>query len=374
MALYKWNEKNLTAATRVTFDQEDLYEKDLQDVVRDKPEVIEEGLFVIAEEYSNWEESGRSIDLLALDANGRLVVVELKRTLTGDHMDLQAVRYAAMVSNMTFDQVVQAHRKYLTSRDREADTATDEIKERLDGANADARLESKLPRIILASGDFSTELTTSVLWLNDNGLDIKCVRLDLYRSDERLYLDSSQVLPVPQAQDYQIRIRDKEKERRARGKGVEVYPGSEKFYDSIQLASKEHQKELRRLYEWAMTLKEKGQCSQFVTNLTTNGYGLKPIIQQNGKGYLITIYNPVRPESDRVAGEDHTRQSDPPKLAVWKQWFEQFAPDSIQPVEEKTGGPIGGGNYVKGPFTDKLLEALFEAHEEAARNINKRSE
>jgi hypothetical protein len=38
-----------------------------------------------------------------------LVVVELKRTDDGGHMELQAVRYAAMVSSMTFDQLVGAH-------------------------------------------------------------------------------------------------------------------------------------------------------------------------------------------------------------------------------------------------------------------------
>ena len=365
MALYKWNEENLTAAKPVTFAHEDLYEKDLQDVVRDAPEVLEEGLFVIAEEYSNWEESGRSIDLLALDNDGRLVVVELKRTLSGDHMDLQAVRYAAMVSNMTFDQVVQAHRKYLARRNREVDAATDEIRAHLDGANADADVDSEFPRIILASGDFSTELTTSVLWLNDNGLDIKCVRLDLYRSDERLYLDSNQVLPIPQAQDYQIRIRDKDKERRARGKGVEKYPDADKFHGGIQSAP--HQKEITKLYKWAMELQAEELCSGFVTTFSTrDGYGLKPLLPDHNKNpyaCLVTIH--YKPAGFPRPG--------PPQIAVWKHWFDKYASDSIQQVEKEMGGTIGGGNLVKRPLTDTLLEALLEAHKEAARNIKKDS-
>jgi hypothetical protein len=42
------------------------------------------------------------------------VVVELKRDEDGGHMELQALRYAAMVSAMTFDQAVATlarHRK-----------------------------------------------------------------------------------------------------------------------------------------------------------------------------------------------------------------------------------------------------------------------
>ena len=43
-------------------------------------------------------------------------------------------------------------------------------------------------------------------------------------------------------------------------------------------------------------------------------------------------------------------------------------------MEKEIGGQIGGGNLVKRPITPDLFEALLEAHEEAARNIKKRSE
>ena len=45
------------------------------------------------------------IDLLCLSRDAGLVVVEIKRTQDGGHMELQAIRYAAMVSSMTLDQV-----------------------------------------------------------------------------------------------------------------------------------------------------------------------------------------------------------------------------------------------------------------------------
>jgi hypothetical protein len=47
---------------------------------------------------SDWEDSSRSIDLLCIDKQANLVVIELKRTEDGGHMELQAIRYAAMVS------------------------------------------------------------------------------------------------------------------------------------------------------------------------------------------------------------------------------------------------------------------------------------
>ena len=354
--LYEWNEKGLEPTTSATFEAEQLLERDLQCVLRDAPEVLEEGLFVVAEEYGNWRESGRSIDLLALDSKGRLVVVELKRTLTGNHMDLQAVRYAAMVANMTFAQVVEAHRAYLVGRNQYQDgDAAEKIREHL-GEPGD-EIDSSVPRILLASGDFSSELTTSVLWLNDNGLDITCVRLDLHRSGEHRYLSSSQVIPLPEARDYQIRIRDKKRERPVRTAGVVEFSGADQFRDSIRSAPMAHQEEITKFYDWAMTLREKGVCSHYETTFSKrDGYGLKPLLRHGKKGQrgvLVSIYN----------------SGGPPRISVWLDWFKRYAPNSIPLVEKEMGHEIGGGNAVKGPITDDLLNALFKAHQEATRNI-----
>jgi len=62
---------------------------------------------VVSEEFGDWEDSRRRIDLLGIDKAANLVVIELKRTEDGGHMELQAIRYAAMVSKMTFDRLVE---------------------------------------------------------------------------------------------------------------------------------------------------------------------------------------------------------------------------------------------------------------------------
>lgn len=68
------------------------------------------------------EDSNRRIDLLCLDKQASLVVVELKRTDDGGHMELQAIRYAAMISPMTFSEMIEtfARCKSATKPDTEA--------------------------------------------------------------------------------------------------------------------------------------------------------------------------------------------------------------------------------------------------------------
>src|SRR5215475_10388608 len=94
---------------------------DLQRLLRTQIEVLAEDLYVLTEEFGDWEESRRRIDLLAIDKNANLVVIELKRTTDGGHMELQALRYAAMVSTLTFDAAVEALQQYLNAQGAEAD-------------------------------------------------------------------------------------------------------------------------------------------------------------------------------------------------------------------------------------------------------------
>ena len=72
-------------------------------------------------------------------------------------------------------------------------------------------------RIVLVAADFSRELTTSVMWLNERDLDIRCVRIRPYMDGGRVLVDVQQVIPLPEAQDYIVRIREKAvKERQDR--------------------------------------------------------------------------------------------------------------------------------------------------------------
>lgn len=73
--------------------------------------MVARGCVVVSEEFGDWQDSRRRIDLLAIDQEANLVVIELKRTEDGGHMELQAIRYAAMVSTLTFEQVVRVYER-----------------------------------------------------------------------------------------------------------------------------------------------------------------------------------------------------------------------------------------------------------------------
>lgn len=128
-------------------------------------------------------------------------------------MELQALRYAAMVSTMTFDQAVLTHTAYLKQRGWDRD-ARDTILSHLGWEEPEEDRFAVDVRVVLISEDFSREITTAVMWLNQKNLDIRCVRLSPYRTDGRVLLDIQQVIPLPEAADYQVRIKEKEQRKR----------------------------------------------------------------------------------------------------------------------------------------------------------------
>ena len=197
MAIYQIEENELTALKETTFQEEGIFERrDLQAFLRDKIEAIGQGLFVLAEEYGNWEESKRRIDLLCLDGDGNLIVIELKRTEDGGHMELQALRYAAMVSKMTFPEAVQAHSEFLKKLGKSSEHAEQNILGFLGWDEPQEDNFASDVKLILASAEFSKELMTTVIWLNERDIDIRCIRLKPFRMDHKIILNIEQIFPL----------------------------------------------------------------------------------------------------------------------------------------------------------------------------------
>lgn len=216
MGIYEITPKGLQAHQPASYAALGIFERnDLQRVLREYISALGEELLVISEEFSQWEDARRRIDLLAIDKQAKLVVIELKRTEDGGHMELQALRYAAMVSSMAYADVLDAYERYLvrTHPDGQANAAG-MLREYLGWADEDEPAISSDVRIILASAGFDREITTTVLWLNTfENMDIRCVELVPYKIDDRILIDVQQVVPLPEAADYQVRLRRKDAER-----------------------------------------------------------------------------------------------------------------------------------------------------------------
>ncbi len=318
MAIYKvvGNKEKLDKVDATSFGQEGVLERaDLQRILRDQPDVLEEGLLIISEEFGNWQDSNRRIDLLGLDAEGCLVVVELKRGETGGHMDLQAIRYAAMVANMTYQQTVDTYQAYLEKRANEPgstpveeDAAETRLREHLPSNDQDeAAIHTEIPRMILASENFGKELTTCVMWLNDSwlreaGQEIKCVRLQPHRNGDETLIEASLVIPLPEASEYQTRLGRREQEMMpAASRKSERVQGAAAFEASIKRAPEKFHADLQRLYDAAIVM-EQLKIADLTTRISGKDNHIRLELRVPGKGLdLVSFDNLLSAGKERGA-------------------------------------------------------------------------
>jgi hypothetical protein len=223
MAIYSFNDNALKKVDATTFNGEGILERQhLQAALKRQIDVVAPNCLVISEEFAEWRGSQRRIDLLAVNKEGNLVVVELKRTETGEHMELQSLRYAAMVSTLTFSRAVEIYQKYLNSIGDELN-AENSLLEFLGWEEPQEDDFALDVCIVLVSSDFSKELTTSVMWLNERNIDIRCVRFTPYKYQNQILIDVQQIIPLPEAESYQIKIKQQSEVRREAQKSSKDY-------------------------------------------------------------------------------------------------------------------------------------------------------
>ncbi len=179
---------------------------DLQRWVEEYPELVGPDLLLITTEFDQWELGEKRVadrlDVLFLDPHGSLLVAELKRGEAPDVIDLQALKYAAYCSNLTATDVVDEYARH-------HEVTVEAAREAVHG-HAPA-LEDAEPggmRIRLLASHFGAAVTSVVLWLGEQGLDIGCVEIRVRRvGDSEAVLTAKQILPPPQAADYLVRRR-----------------------------------------------------------------------------------------------------------------------------------------------------------------------
>jgi len=203
-------------ATPISLADAGLRERhDLQEWIRAHPHILGEGVRIVTFEFSGWRsrtgtEADR-LDLLGLDADGRLVVAELKRGVAPDTVEMQAIKYAAYASRFTQETLASGHAAYL-SHVRGSVVSSDEALAILtEHAGGELDLESlRRPRIVLVAGGFPPQVTAAAVWLTEMGLDITLVEFGAYRTEHDVILTVSQMWPLPDVEDFTVSPRQAE--------------------------------------------------------------------------------------------------------------------------------------------------------------------
>lgn len=208
----------------VTFSELNMTENDIEEVLRNSIDMIcdeEESMLIVGRQVRN-EKNGRS-DLTAVDNNGNIVLIEIKRDRKDiehrkEAFEFQAIRYAASYATIdkTDDLVKKVYAPYIEKYRSEFELGEltsfelgiRKLNEFLQVNDAQKNFNEK-QRIILVASDFDEQTLSAVAWLNSNNVDMSCYRVTPYKLNEDLFFNVEKLLPVTNYDDYYVNLMDK---------------------------------------------------------------------------------------------------------------------------------------------------------------------
>lgn len=204
---------------------------DLQEWLVCHPSALGEPLLIIQKEFAGFDKTNERLDLLAIDSKGNLVIIENKRDDSGKDVVWQAIKYASYCALLTTKDIIEVFAQYLSkykpsnptlSEDAYAPEHIQHTAERLifnflkqyqDNLADDLNLNLRnTQRLILVAGVFSTEVTSTALWMRDRGIDVKCIKVLPYHFEQKLLLQIQPIIPIPEASEYMVRLSRKDAE------------------------------------------------------------------------------------------------------------------------------------------------------------------
>ncbi len=184
--------------------------ENLQEWLANNPSSLGEDFLIIQKEFAGFDDTRERLDLLALDKQGNLVVIENKLDDTGRDVTWQILKYASYCSSLNKSQIVNIYQEYLNKIGSE-NNAEENISDFFDGTDIDeiSLNKGQTQRLVLVSGNFRKEVTSTVLWLLNYSLRIQCFKVTPYQLDEQLFLNIEQIIPMKEAEEYSIRMAEK---------------------------------------------------------------------------------------------------------------------------------------------------------------------
>lgn len=202
------SENRLVRLDERRFADVNVRERDhLQEWLVRMPDALGEELLIVQKEFDGFAETRERLDLLALDREGRLVVIENKLDDSGRDVVWQALKYVAYCSSLKKTDIVDIYQSYLDRWSEGADAVTNLCAfldvEEFDDVVLNPGNEQ---RLVLIAANFRKEVTATVLWLLGQGVRAQCFRVVPYSFGEELFIDLRQIIPTSEAADYMISV------------------------------------------------------------------------------------------------------------------------------------------------------------------------
>ena len=158
--------------------------------------------------YEQWLPIGRQvitahggkIDILAIDQNGNLIVIELKKNRTPREVVTQAIDYASWVKTLDSAKIASIYKKYSDGIMTKFESLDEALLDKFKATFSEDEINQAHQVVIVASElDPSTERI--VLYLNDYDIPINTVFFNVFRDGNNRYLSRAWLIDPAETEE-----------------------------------------------------------------------------------------------------------------------------------------------------------------------------
>lgn len=201
------------------FKDLNLQERHIEEFLRKNINLLfgdDQTLLVVGQQVRN--ASNGISDLTAIDADGNIVLIEIKRDVQDikarkEPFEFQAIRYAASYAKIStpeslvelvYSSYIEIHKdEYELGDLTPSEKARRELNKFLSSNDA-LKTFNKKQRIILIASSFDEQTLSAVAWLIANGVDASCIKLTPVFIGEQGFLRIEKILPPAQLDDFYV--------------------------------------------------------------------------------------------------------------------------------------------------------------------------
>ena len=176
--------KSLSPDKRIT--EENILEKNLDDQIASGPDLLGEPLLLIGRKLIIQDPENR-LDFLALDKRGNAVLIEIKKSLGDDALDIKSLRDASYISQWTYEDFEKQAKRFLGKM---ADSSFS-LKTHFQTFCEENGVRNipqinKDQRLMITGSLINEKLTRYAKWLKAHHIDITLMELQAFRDEDNI--------------------------------------------------------------------------------------------------------------------------------------------------------------------------------------------
>jgi hypothetical protein len=202
-ALTNYKKKDLSDGILERANKQDIdYERDFENWLENSPHILldnEDDLNIIwigRQVTAVYEDRYKYPDLLGVDAEGNVVIVELKKGKTPREVVAQILEYASWAEKLTYQQLNNITMKYFEKKNDYLGMELSEIHQKIFFPDVDEKptitFNGRL-RLFIVAEEISNTVKEIIYYLNKHGIDICCLKYDVFSNQSGEFYISTEI-------------------------------------------------------------------------------------------------------------------------------------------------------------------------------------